>query len=527
MTKLRIPDQREAGILMAMAATIFGAWLRLFIPAIAGFPVNDGGLFYVMIRAIQQHGFQLPPYVHYNGIEIPFAYPPLGFYLGAALSNVFHVDATQILRWAPATILILSIPAFYFLSRTLLGTEFKAGLATLVFAFTPRAITWQIMGGGLTRSLGLFLMLLALTSIYRLFINRDRRDLLLATLLSTLLSLSHPEAALQTIGLALLFWLFAGRDRQRTLLALYVALGTVAGSGLWWIPTLFRLGPEPFLAAAQTGAHSTLGILYPFFALITDEPLMTFIAVLGLLGFVICLAKKQYLLPAAYILPFIVEPRSAATYAMIPLALLASVSLADVIFPALAGMQHVSPDQPLVSRAVQGSLLFILAYLFGSGFYYGGRLAATTLMPSDRAAFEWVRANTQTDSRFLILTGVEEVFCDSVSEWFPALTGRTSVTTIQGNEWLTGSYRTASATQAITQHCLLEGEPLGCVEDEAHKAGLNFNYVYVSKKVKVQNLCRVTATLPGHEGLVAALKSNPGYKPVFESELVAIFARQR
>src|SRR5512146_601966 len=150
MKSLRAPTQEQAGVLIAMTAVLFGGWVRLLIPSMAGFPVNDGGLFYVMLRAVQANGLRIPEYVKYNGLNIPFAYPPLGFYAGALAGKLLGWDEISVLRWLPAIVLIGTLPAFYWLAKEVLGTSWKAGTATLLFAFTPRAITWQIMGGGLT-----------------------------------------------------------------------------------------------------------------------------------------------------------------------------------------------------------------------------------------------------------------------------------------------------------------------------------------------------------------------------------------
>ncbi|MBI3738060.1 MAG: hypothetical protein HY258_03325, partial [Chloroflexi bacterium] len=83
MKNLKRLTQDEIGALIAMLAVIFGGWVRLSAPAMAGFPINDGGLFYVMMQSIQRNNFQLPAFVQYNGLDIPFAYPPFGLYVGA------------------------------------------------------------------------------------------------------------------------------------------------------------------------------------------------------------------------------------------------------------------------------------------------------------------------------------------------------------------------------------------------------------------------------------------------------------
>lgn len=511
MRNFRAPTQEQTGILIAMLAVIFGGWVRLFIPSIAGFPVNDGGLFYVMVRAIQENGLRLPPFIQYNGLNIPFAYPPLAFFIGAIISNLFHVDPIEILRWLPAIVLIGTIPAFYGLAEATLDSPFKAGIATLMFAFTPRAIMWQIMGGGLTRSFGLLFLLLALACIYRLFVERDRKYLALSIVFSALVVVTHPEATIQAIGFGLLFWIFKGRNKDGALNAILVGAGTIALTTIWWMPLLLHFGLTPFLAAAQTGSQSILGLLYPIFTVLTNEPLMTLIAVLGLIGLATRLAQKDYLLPAAYILPFLVEPRSSPTYAMIPLAMLASIAISDVILPAFSRFENKSLDHPLQSHTAQGFMLFVGFYLLGSTFYFGTQIAATAVSRSDREAFDWVRANTPIDSHFVILTGDLELFGDSTQEWFPALTDRISLTTIQGKEWLEGKtlYSTAAGLQAI-QQCTNSDVPLTCIESQTKKMNQPYDYIYIARKA-------------ASGALILGLNQDSNYELVYETQGVVIF----
>jgi hypothetical protein len=39
--------------LYLILAILLGGWVRFYGPGVAGFPVNDGGMFYVMIRDLQ------------------------------------------------------------------------------------------------------------------------------------------------------------------------------------------------------------------------------------------------------------------------------------------------------------------------------------------------------------------------------------------------------------------------------------------------------------------------------------------
>ncbi len=520
MNKFRRPSQDEVGVLVAMLATIFGGWARLFIPSVAGFPVNDGGLFYVMMRAVQENNFRLPQFVEYNNLNVPFAYPPLGFYAGALLSQFFHIDPIKIIQWLPAVVLITVIPAFYFLADSILDSSFKAGIATFIFAFTPRAITWPIMGGGLTRSFGYLFLLITLTSIYLLFVKNHKKYLWPAILFSALTVLSHPEATVQAIGFCLLFWIFKGRNKAGTLNALYVGLGTIVLSTIWWLPLLIRFGPDPLLAAAQTSAHSAIAFFYPFLLTLTDEPLMTVVAVLGLIGFAAKIAQKEYILPAAYFMPFLVEPRSAATYAMIPLAMLAGIATAEIILPALR------PAANPQSRTAHILFIFIALYMLGSTFYFDIQLAGTTVSNSNREAFQWIQSNTPANSKFLVLTGEPELFCDGVSEWFPALTGRVSLTTVQGTEWLPKRFAVAALSQSTIQNCLSGNDALGCVEQTARQANLQYDFIYVVRQSSIKNFCHAIAASPRGEAIISALNNNSRYSHVYQTDEVSVFSLQ-
>jgi len=98
--------------LFLFTALLFGTVVR-FMPVVSnGFPLNDGGMFYTMIRDLQANHYILPQFTSYNFTDIPFAYPPLGFYIAASLSDLLHVPVLQVLLWLPALVNTLSILAF-------------------------------------------------------------------------------------------------------------------------------------------------------------------------------------------------------------------------------------------------------------------------------------------------------------------------------------------------------------------------------------------------------------------------------
>src|SRR5258706_13400918 len=95
----------------------------------------------------------------YTSVYIPFAHPPLGFYIAALLSDLFPVSELQILLWLPALINTISILAFYKFAEQILNSRMLAALAVVVYALLLRAFVWQGRGGGVNRAFGILFTL--------------------------------------------------------------------------------------------------------------------------------------------------------------------------------------------------------------------------------------------------------------------------------------------------------------------------------------------------------------------------------
>ncbi|MCL4824736.1 MAG: hypothetical protein KJZ57_11025, partial [Anaerolineales bacterium] len=178
--------QPDFSVLILFAALLFGGLVR-FLPALmTRFPINDGGMFYTMARELSANGYALPATTSYNGLSIPFAYPPLGLYLASLLADLARVPLLGVFLWLPPFFSLLAIPAFYLLARALLADKLRASLAALFFALAPGSYDWHVMGGGVTRSAGMLFLLLAAFFVFRLFQQGDRRLVLPAILFSSL-----------------------------------------------------------------------------------------------------------------------------------------------------------------------------------------------------------------------------------------------------------------------------------------------------------------------------------------------------
>lgn len=510
-------QRSEWSSLLLMIAVFLGTFMRFNPTMLAGFAINDGGMFAAMVDDLKASQYVLPEFTTYNHLNIPFAYPPLGFYLGRITADLFGMSATEVLRWVPTFFASLSIPAFYLLALRLLKNKYYASVSTLFFAFMPRALSWFVMGGGLTRSPGQFFMLLTLATVVRLYEENRKLDVLLAGVFGGLAVMSHPEAAVHTAVSAVFLWIMLSRSRTGFINSIFVALIVLVVTAPWWATVISYHGLEPLLKGAATGQRA-LAVLHLLFFVFTEEPYATVIAVLGLLGIASRLLRRDYLLPLWMVIPFFVEGRSAAGPAAIPLAMLAAIGLVDVVLAALqADKSEPLPD--IVMPAERNVFIYLLLYLLFSTYQFGLQLSTATLYPPDRDAMQWVKENTPIDSRFLVLTGTTSVSCDSVMEWFPALTGRQSIYTVQGTEWTEGpNFNNYVRSTYAVQECLADSDA-ACLDDVIDRS--EYDYVYVSKILRADNCLPVgpQRTFPYFEASV----TENGFETVYESEGVLIY----
>jgi hypothetical protein len=490
----KILSHPEWTALLLGAALLFGIILR-FSPGLqAGFPLNDGGMFLSMIRDLRVSHYLLPVMTSYNNLNIPYAYPPFGFYFARLLSDIFGLSELTLLRWLPPIVNTFSILAFYKLAVVLLNSHRRAALAAAFYALTPTAFGWFIMGGGLTRSFGSLFMLLSILWVYRLFHAGNARSLALSILFCTLTVLSHPEAGIHTALICVLLWLFYGRTRSSFYTALLVAAGTLLFSAPWWLTVISYHGLSPFLSAMQTGAYGVPLWKALYGAIFVSESFIPILVFLRAAGTIWALWKKNYFLILWVILPYIVEPRSAPSAAFYPLCMLIALALADAIPAAVDYLRRKNTDVEFHQRRwFNPALLLIFVYLFIESGIYGFKLVNNSLSKADLQTMEWIQQNTPPHSRFLALTAVRSPEIDPFVEWFPALTGRRNQSTIQGYEWLLGSdFYIRYADLAELQSC----NSAECINRWAERTGLGCDYVLVQRAGSGESL---TASLAGAE----------------------------
>ncbi len=506
----------EQATLILIFAFLFGGWFRLLPAWMAGFPVLDGGMFYRMILELQYNGYAKIDFTSYNHLQIPFAYPPLGFYLADWISDLLGAPVLEVVRWLPGVLNALTVPAFYLLAKDVLKDRFQAALSVLFFAFVPHLTSWNSMGGGLTRSLGLLFMLPTIGYALRLFETGERKHILGAALFGGLTALSHTEAPIYAAALSFYFWLMKSRSLKGLLNGALTALGVLLVGGGWYAAVVARHGLAPFLSIARTGAHSALSVFKMLNVnFLTEEPYLALLAALGVLGMGYLLTQRDYFLPLALVAVFVAQPRSAHVVGNIPLALAAGKFAAEILLPAVSAANVGKKSAPL--------FILLGIYAFANSLNYGMTLARRVVPAPERAAMQWVKENAPASARFAVVSGDTNAFCDPITEWFPALSERQNVTTIQGTEWLLGDQFGENMAQTHRlQACIDEG--VECFEREAAQLGKPFDYVYVS----VSSPTKDCGLADAHEtrALILTMEDSPRYAEVYRSPEVVIFEKK-
>lgn len=502
--------------LILALALFLGLLIRIFPAMLVGFPLNDGGMFYVMSLDLRANGFLLPAFTTYNAAHIPFAYPPLGFYM-AGLLGALGLPELQVFLWLPILVSVLTIPAFYFLARALLEDAPRAALATLVFALIPKSYGNEIMGGGVTRAFGVLFFVLAIYAVYQMLHSQDRKFLFLSILFCSLAVLSHPEIILATASGCALLCVFYVRSWRKGLSALLTGLGVLALTSPWWGSVLAMHGLSAFLSAGGTGAYGDSPFKMLYLDFLTPASLLTFFGLLRIIGILWSLIRRQHFFLLAWMmLPYFVEPRSESGVAFLPSCVFVALALSDAIPEALGWLgrkwgRDLSVRNFMQNRVWNLGVLALTLIWFVGGTFYDFSLANTSLKPSlPQQTFAWVREHTPADSQFLIITGNDTgLMSDPVHEWFPALAGRRSPSTLQGLEWtLHDQFFPRLDAARLLQRC----QTAACVQGWAADMGLSYTHLLIEKN-------DLTAVL------VDSLHADKDYAVIYENSKYVVFKR--
>ena len=507
---------RAAGIGL-LAVIVAGAALRAIPMAFTDFPINDGGMFLALSRAIVDSGWALPSTVAWNGGDMPNLYPPLAFYGVGVLESVLGLDAFDVFRWLPLVTSVLIIPAVYLLGRELLRSDLGGVVSALGYALPPSSYVSVIAGGGVARSPGLLVAVFALWQLVILVRDPSRGRAVLVGLLGGLTALLHPGAAVFLAGSGALFLLFEGRNRA----ALTHAAGSVgvafAVVAPWLLIVIGRHGLDALLAIPSNGPNLPFAILSLFAARATALPFFDPLAVVATVMGIVCLVRRQWFYPLWFVWGVVLSPQ----YSMVPFGVLIATAVLLLVKrreatreAAVVGVARLAPTAGLA--VVAACLVFEGAV--SALAVYDPWAPVHAVSENRRATVEWVASNVEREARFALITDSTWP-ADMDSEWFPLLAERTSVATVQGSEMYgREAFDEARVVFHALQTCVRE-ESVPCVEDWLAEHPADYLYLPVGQLHGPQSpddCC---------EELRERLAADPGFEPFFDEGSTTVIFR--
>jgi hypothetical protein len=526
-----------AYLIAVAGALLLGVVIRLGYVLASDFPLGDGGLFFAMAQDLRASSFTLPLFTTYNGGEIPFAYPPLAIYSAALLGT--WQDLTGVFRVLPLLASSLSIIAFGALAHRLLPSRIATVAAIYLFAILPGTYQQTLMGGGLTRSFGLLFALTALHQAHVVFTAGRRRHVAIAAISLAAAVLSHPSHGWFAAYSVVLAWLALDRTQSGTLRLFTLGVLALLLSAPWWAVVLHRHGLAPFLSAFGTdmpqmhplfGVASRVWSRIDTFAHTHHLGVETGLPVVGstaLFGLFTCLTARRLQLPLWLFISMFVAGRNYLEESTIFVALLGAVGCTWVVIPVLDGarrsLRGLRGGQPFLADEAARSMLrlrpvrygvIVLAVLSTLSSIGANDTILVTVTPDERGAMAWAKANTPPESRFLVFS---QDRWDPQSEWFPVLAGRHSVGTIQGLEWVPGSYVPTERDIWLARRC--GSESADCLERWLGQSGRAFTHVFVPgppAQPLAEDCCAP---------LRRALELDPRYRQEYDGRGAAIFER--
>jgi len=225
------------------------------------YPAYGAGLYTLTADTVRANAYALPATVpHYGPEGVPFAYPPLVFYVLAALRSLGAGTFATALYLPPVVTVAALVPA-YLLGRDVVDDRRAGTAAALLVVLNPQVLEWHISAGGLVRAPAFLFALCGSYAALRLFRDRDVEWLPVGLVTVALVAHTHPTYTVFTVATYLLFW--AGYDRSLAGLGrgAAVGLGALAVATPWLLTVVTYHGPSVFAGAA--GTHGgLLGVIY-------------------------------------------------------------------------------------------------------------------------------------------------------------------------------------------------------------------------------------------------------------------------
>ena len=455
---------------LVVLAIVAGFTVRTIQLLRTDFPINDGGLFYMMVEALKANGLRPPRAVAWAQYDIPFAYPPLGFYSTAIVGLVTGLDTVELMRILPLLGSMFAVIAFAFLARILLSNRIGEVVAVSVFAMIPLGYMWSISGGGITRAPAQGFGFLALGFVVLQLRAPSSQRLIAATVCCALTVLFHPEFAQLLAFSCVLCALMYGRSREDLASVACIGLGTLLLATPWWLSVALRDGFGVFLLPGSGGTPLAAVRSFDLDDLRLASLARSSVHALSFgPALILALAWSMYRreLGLALLVVACLVTRNPVFYGWPGFALILGGLSAALQTHGSTSLQRAAASIPAIVAVVSGAALVF---------------APLPMVPrGELEAMAWIRDNTATSATFLVFPRPDWYSLDPPGDWFAALTSRTGYGPPMGTEWV-GKFEEGESAYVRLSAC----RNTACVEQWAESQQLEFDYIYVPRTAPLE-----------------------------------------
>lgn len=450
-------------IYVLLLAGIFLRMRHLLYFDFAHAPFRLGGLFVAFAEQIARNDFRLPVRIPFYSVGgIPFAYPPLAFYVEAGLIRLFPGKIFVIANLLPVSVAILALIGALFFLMEWFGDETLLPLAAMfAYAFLPSAFSDQIEAGGLAEAFGSLVLVLFFFVAMRLRSSVTWQRSLAFGVVLGLAILASPGSAVGAVILSVLLGIeVLWKERRRSFVPAltHMILAAVTGALLsspYWFTVMHRHGRGIFVLPMLGQYENSSG---GSFATTLLDHLMHFDVVQGegvffwnvliFLGLLWLIAHGRWEWPVAFLAMFSI-PREGVWLVALPAAVLFGYG--------------VSAVRDFLEGEGRCKIVCALGVLFAGGLVARSFALSDALLSDRQWALNAAQVGLIRDASDLIPPGSEVLVLgnDALLEWAPYLLQREVINTKFGLEWepaelkmilnLNQSLETADSWDAVWQ----------------------------------------------------------------------------
>ena len=417
------------------ALLIGGLFLRNSL--VFDYPIGYAGMYSLATQLLVNNNLIIPSSIPFYGPGgIPFAYPPVGFYIAALTIKYLHLPIFAYLRFGPPFWTFLAIVAMYFLSKKITGSRAISLLASFFFGSAFETYYYHVTAAGMVRGPALFFTIVALIGAYKIFKAGKSTwlDYLITGLFTALTCLTHLSYFLFLVISIGMFAIFVSRNnyfytlKKLLILAILVALL----SAPWLFHVVSVNGFEILSGAAST--HGTFYNLWRFFSSESGIAISSIFSNWGsipLIGFVLLgilhlIGTKRFFLPLWFFVTFLVIGESDRFMLLIG-SLMAAIMIIDLMAPSVHSEQILFAES-IPRQVVLG--IFLIGFIWANSY-----VTIASMRPSVDGALEdvsdWLNSNTDEQVSYLFFSSDH-----NRAEWLPFLAQRNPVFGHWGSEWL-------------------------------------------------------------------------------------------